>query len=313
MKSTVSRRRFFARSVFVTAGLLAVPRPCFAEASPIVRSGKSRLLLSVAAYSFRDYMKSNTHGRPAGISASELIDMKGFIDFAADHGCVGAELTSYYFPAGVTHDYLIDVKRHAFLRGVVISGSAVGNNFALPDGSELDSQVDYVKTWIDYCVTLGAPHLRVFAGNPQGISQEQAINQCVRSLKTCGDYAGERGIMLGLENHGGMVADASVLERIVKETDHDWVRVNLDTGNFYSAHPYDDMKRLAPYAVNVQFKVMINQVPGGKKPSDYEKVAGILRDANYQGFVALEYEESENPWQAVPGYLSKLKSVLGGA
>ena len=36
----------------------------------------------------------------------------------------------------------------------------------------------------------------------------------------------------------------------------------------------------------------------------------ILRDANYQGFVVLEYEAKADPWKAVPEWLEKLKAVL---
>jgi sugar phosphate isomerase/epimerase len=63
----------------------------------------------------------------------------------------------------------------------------------------------------------------------------------------------------------------------------------------------------------VQFKVEINQVPGGKQPTDFAKVIGILLKANYQGYVTLEYEADEDPWQAVPRHLKELRSVLQGA
>jgi sugar phosphate isomerase/epimerase len=220
-------------------------------------------------------------------------------------------LTAYYFPPDVSRDYLLNLKRHAFLRGVEICGSAVGNTFALPPGSNLTTEIETVKTWIGHCAVMGAPHLRVFAGDPKGLTQDEAVRQCVRALKECGDYAAGRGVMLGVENHGGMVSDVSVLEQIVNETDHDWVGINLDTGNFYSADPYADMTRLAPYAVNVQYKVEINHVPGGRKPADLERVIGILKQAKYQGYVTLEYEASGNPWEAVPLHLTKLRSALG--
>jgi hypothetical protein len=36
----------------------------------------------------------------------------------------------------------------------------------------------------------------------------------------------------------------------------------------------------------------------------------ILRDANYQGWVALEYEAKEDPWKAVPPLLAQLRELL---
>lgn len=307
-----SRRSFLAQATLGLAGLAALPRSWSAPVAALNRAGGPRFRLGLAAYSFREFMKDSNHERKLKVDAAKLIDLPAFIDYAADQGCEGVELTSYYFPPAVSREYLANLKRHAFLRGVAISGSAVGNTFALPDGAKLDAEIAGVKSWIDHCAAMGAPHLRVFAGDPKGLSKEEAVKQCVRALRICGDYAAERGVMLGVENHGGIVAQAPVLEEIINETNHHWVRVNLDTGNFYSATPYADLARLAPYAVNVQFKVEINQVPGGKQPADFAKVIGILRKANYQGFVTLEYEAEEDPWQAVPRHLKTLRSALDG-
>lgn len=309
MNPLTTRRHFLAHSTLGLAALCLTPAA--RSAAALQRTGISNFRLGLAAYSLRDYLKESSHERSPNVDTARLIDLPAFIDFAADQGCEGVELTAYYFPKTVTREYLLTLKRQAFLRGVAISGSAVGNTFALPDGARLEAEIASVKTWIHHCAVMGAPHLRVFAGNPPpGFSQDEAIRQCLRVLRLCGDYAADHGVMLGVENHGGIVAQAPVLERIINETNHDWVRVNLDTGNFYSATPYDDLARLAPYAVNVQFKVEINQVPGGKQPTDFARVVNILRKANYQGFVTLEYEAAEDPWQAVPRHLRELRSAL---
>jgi len=47
-----------------------------------------------------------------------------------------------------------------------------------------------------------------------------------------------------------------------------------------------------------------------KEKADLARVTKILRDANYQGYVALEYEAPEDPWQAVPQWLEKMKAAL---
>jgi hypothetical protein len=44
---------------------------------------------------------------------------------------------------------------------------------------------------------------------------------------------------------------------------------------------------------------------------DLERVARLLREGNYQGYVALEYEAAPDPWQAVPLWLKKMKATLG--
>ena len=46
--------------------------------------------------------------------------------------------------------------------------------------------------------------------------------------------------------------------------------------------------------------------------ADIDRLVGILRKGNYQGFVALEYEAAANPWKAVPEWLAKLKKAVNG-
>ncbi len=306
MKIEMTRRRFLDTSVRISlalagAGLLS---PLATRAvEPIKRAGKPRLQLSLAAYSFRDYLEHQDRAK--------RITLEDFIDFCADHGCAGTELTSYYFPEGFDNNYLLKVKRHAFLRGVAVSGSAVGNNFALPKGPKRDEQIAHVKKWVDHCAVLGAPHIRVFAGPAQDKDVAGAKKLCIEALEECGDYAGKHGIFLGLENHGGIVAEPQDLIEIVRAVKSPWIGINLDTGNFHTDDPYSDLEKCVAYAVNVQIKVEIRRRnQKANEISDLSRLVKILRDANYQGYVALEYEAREDPWKAVPEWLEKLKAAL---
>jgi hypothetical protein len=60
----------------------------------------------------------------------------------------------------------------------------------------------------------------------------------------------------------------------------------------------------------VQVKVEMQRKGGPKEEADLKQVVSILREAHYQGYVALEYEAAENPWTAVPKWLAKLKPLL---
>lgn len=301
---SISRRRFLQ----LTGGAV-LAAPVFA-AEPFNRTGRPRLNLSLAAYSFRDFFEDST--KPGKAPREPRLDMHRFIDFCAEHGCVGAELTSYFFPKDVTAEALREVRRHAFLRGVEVSGTSVGNTFTFPPGPERDLQLKLVKDWIARAAVLGAPHIRVFAGNQQkGQTAEEAQRLTVEALAECCDFAGTQGIFLGLENHGGIVAEPEALIAIVRAVKSPWLGINLDTGNFHTADPYAALAQCAPYAVNVQVKTEIR--PAGAKenaPADLPRLIKILRDANYQGWVVLEYEAKEDPWTAVPPLLAKLRGLL---
>jgi len=279
-------------------------------AGPFQRDGKARMSLSLAAYSLRDYFLHSTHGqkRPSDARQISLFD---FIDYCADLGLGGAELTGYYFPKELNNEFLLRIKRHAFLRGIEISGTAVGNRFTDADPEKRNQEVAHVKQWVDHAAVMGAPHIRVFAGGQGGLAIKQARHFCIEALEECCDYAGKKGVFLGMENHGGIVAEAGGLLEIVRAVKSPWLGINLDTGNFITDDPYGDIARCAPYAVNVQLKVEVRPRGQAKIPANLERLVNILRKANYQGYVALEYEASPDPWKTIPGYVERLQVLLG--
>jgi sugar phosphate isomerase/epimerase len=309
----ISRRRFatLTGAAFAAAAAdLGELAPRASAAEPFKRAGKPLLRLSLAAYSFRQYFKDSNHSRNGTPAADKQIDMFQFVDYCADNGCQGAEVTSYYFPPNFGDDYLLKLKRHAFLRGIELSGTSVGNTFTVADGEKRKNEIAGVKKWIDHAALMGVPHIRVFAGSLEKQSQEAAQKNCIAALEECCEYAGTRGVFLGLENHGGIVAEPDALLTIVKAVKSPWVGVNLDTANFRTDDPYADLARCAPYAVNVQVKTEVH--PKGKKtePADLKKIVQILRDANYHGYVVLEYEAAEDPYKAVPRALGELSRLL---
>ena len=300
------------RRHFLTTGLGALSVTALPAIEPIQRPGSSRMQLGVAAYSFRDSFQwsHDKEQKPkAGRAPWSILD---FVDWCADHGVAGAEVTSYFFPPEVDRAFLLELKRRAYLRGVQLAGTAVGNNFALPKGDKLNAEIAYTKKWIDHAAVMGAPHIRVFAGpQPKEITIGEAVANCQAAYQECLNYAAGQGVFLGLENHGGIVAEPDNLIQMVKTAKSPWAGINFDTGNFHTADPYADLAKIAPYAVNVQLKMEIKRAGDSwAEPSDVKRVLQILRDANYQGWFTLEYEMKADPFVEVPRILEKLKPLL---
>ncbi len=306
---TITRRTFLTRTALLSTAATLAPGALAVE--PFPRT-KPKLMLGLAAYSFRQYFKEGK-GTDPKTDPAKRIDMLQFIDYCAAHDCA-AEITSYYFPAKLTEEFLLQFKRHAFRRGVPFSGTAVGNTFTHPPGPKRDAEIKLVKEWIDHAAVLGAPHIRIFAGEVQrGTTKDEAKKLCITALEECGDYAGKKGITLGVENHGGIITNAADLLEIMQAVRSPWVGVNLDSGNFHTADPMHDFALCAPHAVNVQWKSEIQ--PAGakeKQHADLKRIATILRDANYQGWVTLEYEAPEDPYTAVPRLLEQMRGLLAG-
>ena len=314
---SVTRRDFLKLSAAAGVATAAAPLALAASSAksagdnPFKRTGKPKLLLSLAAYSFRENFPT-MRGKAAKTPPARPMDMVKFIDYCAAQGCDGAELTTYFF-AEETDDYMIKLRRHAYLRGIAVSGTAIGNNFSLPRGPQLDEQIAYTKKWIDKALLMGAQHIRVFAGNvPRDakLTRAEADKTVVECLKDCGEYAGRKGIFLGLENHDS-IGSAATLIPMVKAVNSPWVGINLDSGNFHTADPYKDFAECVPYALNVQFKVEVHDGEKAKKPADLKRFTQILKDGGYQGWVALEYEAKEDSAVAVPRYLKQMRELFG--
>lgn len=272
-------------------------------AGPIGRTRPSHLKLSLAAYSFRQWLDLKV----------KKLDLFDFVNLAADYAIDGVELTSYYFPTDVGPSYLHKLKQHAFNLGLDISGTSVGNNFCLPKGPKLDAQYELVRTWIDRAAELDAPTIRIFAGSvAAGSNEDEAVAQTIDGINACLPYAIEKGVTLALENHGGITATPKQLLRLVQGVKFGNFGVNLDTGNFHGEDVYADLAELAPYAVNVQVKTEITPKGGKKQEADLAKVIKVLRDAKYSGYVVLEYEAAEDAMVAVPRHLKTLRNLISG-
>ena len=305
MNESCNRREFLnwcqAGALVATAApFAAAPLTTALAAGPVQRSGLPKFKFSLAAYSYRGLLTGN----------QPKLTLFDFVDDCAKFQLDATELTSYYFPNPVTPEYLYRLKAHCFRQGLDVSGTAVGNDFGLPEGEKRKQQIELVKRWVEHSKMLGAPVIRIFAGNQQkNMSQEEAHRLMVAGMEECCEYAGTHGIFLALENHGGPTADIEGMLKLVHAIKSPWFGVNLDTGNFRGNDIYADLAKLAPYSINVQVKVVIQQ--GGKRePMDYARVAKILRDVGYRGYIVLEYEENEDPRTACKEHLDRLRAAF---
>ena len=288
----------FASAAAASAATWARPNDALAI-EPIARNGEPKFKFSLAAYSYRELFKKKE------------ATLSDFIADCASFGLEGTEVTSYYFPNPAPPEYLRKLKQECFLAGLDVSGTAVGNDFCHGPGAARDRQIAMVKTWIDNAEILGAPVIRIFSGKAkQGSSVEEAHRRAVEGIEECCAYAGEHGVHLALENHGGLTATPEGMLKIVRDVKSRWFGVNVDTGNFHTTDVYGDLEKIAPYALNVQVKVVVSGSDRKRQPSDFKRLADILRDAGYRGYIVLEYEERGDPRKECPKFLDQLREAF---
>ena len=306
MKPRQNRRQFLRKMAGWSAAVGAASTTMLYPASvsaiePVERNGQPKFKFSLAAYSYRNLLT----GDPPKLSLSD------FIDDCARMQLEGTELTSYYFPSTVANDYLRQLKQRCFRLGLDVSGTAVGNDFGHPPGPKRDQQIESVKRWVDHAEVLGAPVIRIFAGQAKRDSTPaEAHRLMVSAMEECCQYAGEHGVHLALENHGGPTSTADGMLAFVRDIKSPWFGVNLDTGNFHGDDVYGDLAKLAPYALNVQIKVEVSGPGGQSQPADFPRMARILRDAAYRGYIVLEYEEAGDPRTECPRFVDQMREAF---
>ena len=249
--------------------------------------------IGCAAYSYRDYLKD---GR---------MSYEDFIEEARRIGLDGVELTLYWLPSDQP-EYFKKLKKLALLRGLPISCAGISTSFCNPEPAQREEAVKSVEKGLDIARELGAPCLRVFAGYvPEGHTVTEATDWTIQALSSCANYAEDKGIVIAMENHGGITSRADNVARIMEEIGSPWVRVNLDLGN-YRQSTYDEIAQTLPYAVHIHAKISVAR--DGKL--DYQKVKPILEREGYNGFLSIEYEEKEDPKTGVPGFAEYLLDLF---
>ena len=143
----------------------------------------------------------------------------------------------------------------------------------------------------------------------EGFTDEDGFKWVIDSIEKCIPTAEKCGVVLGLENHWGLGRTAAGVKRIVDAIDSPWLMVTLDTGNFLEDQ-YAQLETLADQTILMQAKTYFGEGKWYTLDIDYDRVADIMRNVNYRGYVSLEFEGKADPMEAVPKSLELLRNAF---
>jgi sugar phosphate isomerase/epimerase len=261
----------------------------------------NRLKLSLNAYSFNKPLLDGT------------MDLKELLDFCVLQGFFAVDITAYYFkgyPEVPSDETIYQVKRNALLKGIEISGTGVRNDFTHADEEKRKEGISLVTNWIDVAVKLGAPVIRIFAGNQiiSGYSRDEVLDWIIKDIITCVEYGKKRGVVVAIQNHDDFIQTADQALTILKRVNSPWFGLILDSGSFRQADPYEEIAKTVNYAVNWQIKeeIFVNQKP---EKVDLLRLFKIIKDSGYRGYLPLETLEGD-PFTRVPPFLKEAQEAL---
>lgn len=292
------KRRNLLRSV---ALLPIIPGSRSLFASPSNKNlASSRLQYSINAYTFNSLLRSGE---------MTFIDM---MEFASGLGLNAVDLTGYYFsdyPKIPDDKTLFQLKKKALQLGLNISWTGVRNNFVTPDNTSRASDIELIKNWLQVSSKLGASIMRIFAGNGkhEGYSRDEVKEWMVSDFKECARYAEETGVMAGMQHHNDFLYEADEIIDILNRVDSDWFGLILDIGSLRRGDPYKEIRKLAPYA-NYWFIKELVYVDGIAEPVNMKKIAKILKDVNYTGYISFESLTDGDPKQIVTSMFNDFRT-----
>ena len=228
--------------------------------------------------------------------------MQDYLDRANELGVDGVSLESCFFP-NFEKDYLAELKAK-------LDEHKLDRVFAWghPDGLEggkNEKAFDEMLEMMDYATAIGAKVMRVvgsslmfrFENHQDQI--ERLSNMFIKAM----EEADKRGLKLADENHIDFTADEML--QLIQNVDNPNFGINFDTGNFMRLldDPVKGAAKLAKHVFATHVKDLKPEkgqdvdnwhffacTPVGDGLVDNQKLAQILYDNGFDGFLAVEID-----------------------
>ena len=248
--------------------------------STLLFAQSPKLKTSLNAYSFNHLLSEGQ------------MNLDELLEFCAETGFDAVDLTAYYFPgypAVPSNEVLYSVKRKAHELGLEISGTGVRNDFTSGDPKALEENIQLVKNWIIAAAKLGAPVLRIFAGqsNPGQFENQEIFNSMIAAIRECVAFGAEHGVIVAIQNHWQFIKTSDHVLQLFEEIHSEWFGLVLDVGSYRLGDPYQQIEATIPYAVNWQLKEEV-YVNGEPVKTDLERIMYLIKASSYRGYVPIE-------------------------
>jgi len=312
-----NRREFLGRAGIAGAvATIGLGGPAAGRTEPAPRvSARRRHPIGVSTYSFWQF-----RGERLGIAAC--------IDKAAAMGFDGVEILHVQME-DESSAAVNQLKRQAHSLGLALMGFSTHQGFVSPDEEIRRTNVQKTLYQIELAARLGIPTMRINTGRwgtvksfddfmaqkgieppLEGHTEDEAFGWAIGAIEKLLPRAEECGVVLGLENHWGLGRTAAGVLRIVEAIRSPWLQMTLDTGNFRE-RPYEQMEQMAAARVPIALVQAKTYYGGGRwyqLDLDYARIAGLLDDHRYRGWISLEFEGNEDAEVGVPKSLALLRS-----
>ena len=238
---------------------------------------------------------------PQQQSPSTWMTLEDFLEFARELEVDGVSLESCFIPQREDKAYMENINaildEYNFDRVY-----AWGHPDGLEGGKNEEEYKEMAKSF-EHAKAIGAKVMRVvgssltFLHEPHQPQIERLTKMFQEAVKVAQDY----DIKMAVENHIDFTSDEIL--QLLENVDSPYLGLNFDTGNFLRLldDPIKGMEKLAKYTYATHIKDLkiqkgvapdewffFSSTPVGEGYIDNQKLAQMLEDGGYQGFLAVE-------------------------
>ncbi len=230
-----------------------------------------------------------------GVFRNSKLDLDGMCAEAARLGAYGVDLVG-------PKDFPV-LKKHGLIPTMVPGGSGIKSG--INDKKNHAGMDRKMREAIKAAAEAGAPNVIVLAGDRQGISDEEGLDNCVAFLNNIKSYAEDQRVTLCMEllnskvNHPGYMCDHTAWGvEVCKRVNSPRVKLLYDI--YHMQIMEGDIIRTVQQ--NIKFIGHFHTAgnPGRHEFDDTQEMnyAGICKgiaDTGYQGYLAHEYTPTKDP------------------
>jgi sugar phosphate isomerase/epimerase len=218
-----------------------------------------------------------------------------------EFGLNAIELNSPFF---VSRDkrYLTELDDVAVGEGVDLLNIAVDGmgDLSDPDRAARQRAVENNAVWLAVAAHLGCAQVRINTGGKGRENDPDALLHCMDGYVELAQRGSKEGVMVLIENHGGLSANPDNIVKIIETVDSPWIGTLPDFGNFPpEIDRYEALEKLMPYAAAVHAKMGEFDEQGLETRFDIPRCYQIVKKGGYDGYLGIEFEGPGDEYEGV--------------
>ena len=230
-------------------------------------------------------------------------------------------VNTFYFQALNDSQYWKELNTRCADNGIVMNNMMLDQLGYLghKDDDMRKQSVEAHKRWIAASAELGCLSVRI---NVHGIGDWQTqLDNALASAVELADFAKQQGIVLLIENHGGLSSNGEWLLALMQQANHSNLQLMLDYDNFKWSETeiwqtaqvfdrYKGVKMLIPYAHSISVKTYDFDDVGNETTIDIQRMVKLAQKSNFQGYHSVEYEGGEQEHLSIHQGIEKTRDLL---